>query len=50
MTSLGSYAHSMSPPLAAGILDLCHRHPISRAFTFWTAVDQPVQRLQRAKE
>jgi hypothetical protein len=23
---------------------------ISRAFTFWTEVDQPVQRLQRAKE
>lgn len=27
---------SMSPPSADGILDLCHRHPISRSFMFWS--------------
>lgn len=50
MTSLGSCARSPSPPSADNILNLCHLRFNLESISVLYGVDQPVQRLQRAKE
>jgi hypothetical protein len=50
MTSLASCLHSPSPPSADNILNLCHLHFNLESIYVLDGVDQPVQRLPRAKE
>jgi hypothetical protein len=50
MTSLGGCVHSPSPPSPENILDLYHLRFNLESISVLYGVDQPVQRLLRAKE